>query len=735
MRVQQEVNENIEYIGEIKENKVGIDRANVDFITTLLTSNLYSKPLESFLRETISNAYDSHIEAGKPDTPIILMIKSTKNNYYGDSGKYDISVRDYGVGISPERFQKIYTNIGSSTKRESDDYIGGWGIGRFSALSCTDNVLINSYYNNVKYSYVMYKNGTGINIDKISEIPGDYKQGVEICIKDIYVKNNNLKEAISKLAFFDNLVIHGEVDDYIVKDCITRFNERKNKKFDNFYSCSLGFIPDGIYAKVGNVLYKVNANETYNLSDIFSNKYDVFLALDCPIGSVNVTPNREELQYTDKTRKKLYEVIAKTKEEIQKITKEKIQTNFNTLNEAYNFYVQGVNYPISDRINVNIRNIAGLADLIVKDSNVPSYVDKVLMEMRYHNIDESYIYGILDKKRFEHRPYRYVSKSSLSYESLLQYKVFVKEDDRMKQVTKEYYIDKYPNDPIIILYKSQLELMLRSIKRKIRNIIISHSDITTLKAISYILKHLDIVHIKNDNVPKEYIECYNSNTNTKKKRTQSSSIKLRTYNRNGYITTSLDSFNRYYLSRDNGLVVFSTHSNEGILRVLAKAFSNKIFFISVKKDNINDIYETKRFVKLENFLNLRNNYIAKRATVKYLRDKYGKYYNQITGLSFGTMRSKFKEYYNKYLYFDMPDVTILMNQYIEKKWLDWGAIQEFQLSNDDIKRLNRYQVLESLENLTDSLLELISGNYYRDDKLGIVPNKKTTLLLKKLLKK
>lgn len=581
----------------------------------------------------------------------------------------------------------------------------------------------------------MYKNGTGINIDKISETPGDYKQGVEICIKDIYVKNNNLKEAISKLAFFDNLVIHGEVDDYIVKDCITRFNERKNKKFNNFYSCSLGFIPDGIYAKVGNVLYKVNANEIYNLSDIFSNKYDVFLALDCPIGSVNVTPNREELQYTDKTRKKLYEVIAKTKEEIQKIIKEKIQTNFNTLNEAYNFYEQGVNYPISDRINVNIRNIAGLADLIVKDSNVPSYVDKVLMEMRYHNIDESYIYGILNKKRFEHRRYRYFSKSSLSYESLLKYKVFIKEDDRMKQVTKEYYIDKYPNDPIIILYKSQLELMLRSIKRKIRNVITFHSDIVTLKAISYILKHLDIVHIKNDNVPKEYIECYNSNTNTKKKKTQSSSIKLRTYNRNGYITTSLDSFNRYHLSRDNGLVVFSTHSNEGILRVLAKAFSNKIFFISVKKDNINDIYETKRFVKLENFLNLRNNYIAKRATAKYLRDKYGKYYNQITGLSFGTMRSKFKEYYNKYLYFDMPDVTILMNQYIEKKWLDWGAIQEFQLSNDDIKRLNRYQVLESLENLTDSLLELISGNYFRDDKLGIVPNKKTTLLLKKLLKK
>lgn len=126
MKVQQEVNNNIEYIGEIKENKVGIDRANIDFIATLLTSNLYSNPFESFLRETISNAYDSHVEA-KTNHPIILMIETKESYNYGDHDTYNISIRDYGVGISPERFQKIYTNIGSSTKRESNDYIGGWG--------------------------------------------------------------------------------------------------------------------------------------------------------------------------------------------------------------------------------------------------------------------------------------------------------------------------------------------------------------------------------------------------------------------------------------------------------------------------------------------------------------------------------------------------------------------------------------------------------------------------------
>lgn len=120
MIVNNQVSHEAEYIGDIQENRVGIDKANIDFITTLLTSNLYSKPFESFLRETIANAYDSHIEAGT-DKNIILLFES-KNEY-----TYTVSIRDYGTGVSPERFEKIYRNIGSSTKRESNDFIGMFG--------------------------------------------------------------------------------------------------------------------------------------------------------------------------------------------------------------------------------------------------------------------------------------------------------------------------------------------------------------------------------------------------------------------------------------------------------------------------------------------------------------------------------------------------------------------------------------------------------------------------------
>lgn len=102
-------------LGEVQKYKVGIDERNINHIVTILSSNLYSHPMQSFLRETVSNAIDSHLEAGV-DEPIIITITDQ-----------DISIRDFGTGISPERFQEIYTNIGSSTKRQSNNYIGSFG--------------------------------------------------------------------------------------------------------------------------------------------------------------------------------------------------------------------------------------------------------------------------------------------------------------------------------------------------------------------------------------------------------------------------------------------------------------------------------------------------------------------------------------------------------------------------------------------------------------------------------
>ena len=191
-------NKDTEFVGDIVQNKVQISQQNIDFIMNILTSNLYSKPLESFFREIISNAYDAQIEAGNPDHPIIMLLEQ------GDSyNTIRISIRDWGTGISPERFDEVYKYLGTSTKRGSNEFIGYFGIGKFSVLSLTDTCVINSYYNNVKHSYLMYKNAMSINIDKIGEFKGSFENGLEVSVTLTNLTTRTFSEALSKMAFFE----------------------------------------------------------------------------------------------------------------------------------------------------------------------------------------------------------------------------------------------------------------------------------------------------------------------------------------------------------------------------------------------------------------------------------------------------------------------------------------------------------------------------------------------------
>lgn len=111
----------VQTIGDIQENQIRINPENLDHIVSILSTNLYSNPEESFLRETISNAVDSHVEAGTTE-PVILSFTESSDD------TYTIAIRDYGTGISPERFKEIYLCIGSSTKRSDNQYIGAFGI-------------------------------------------------------------------------------------------------------------------------------------------------------------------------------------------------------------------------------------------------------------------------------------------------------------------------------------------------------------------------------------------------------------------------------------------------------------------------------------------------------------------------------------------------------------------------------------------------------------------------------
>lgn len=319
----------VELRGDITEFKTGIDPKNLEFITTLLSSNLYSAPEQSFIREIVSNAWDSHVEAGNTDTPVIVKY---------DMQKRSITIRDFGTGLSPERFKEVYCNIGSSTKRESNDFIGGFGIGKYSSLAVSDTVYITSFYEGIAYYYIMVKSGNNITTNLVAELPTKEKNGVEVTVKEI----DNFypyQHALDYIIFFPNVYV--EAPDYIA----SVVNKVKIKKFKNFWVSSE---VTRHRLLLGNVLYPLNEDllrkEGEEVRSILSKARDTGVVFKFEVGEIGVTPNRESIIYTPETIKIIKQRILDAGKEITGIIKGCLSEDFDDIFKYYEVLDSTIRY-------------------------------------------------------------------------------------------------------------------------------------------------------------------------------------------------------------------------------------------------------------------------------------------------------------------------------------------------------------------------------------------------------
>lgn len=139
----------------------------------VLSDTLYQDKIGSIMREISCNALDSHIMAGIPKKPFSLHLPDRFEPW--------VSFRDYGIGLSPESVQNVFCVYFQSTKDQSNDAVGAFGLGAKTPFAYTDQFNVTSIFEGQKYMYSAFINGEGIpEIQLMAQTATDDSNGVEI---------------------------------------------------------------------------------------------------------------------------------------------------------------------------------------------------------------------------------------------------------------------------------------------------------------------------------------------------------------------------------------------------------------------------------------------------------------------------------------------------------------------------------------------------------------------------
>jgi hypothetical protein len=106
-------------------------------IVEVVRDRMYSVPIRTVCQEVTSNARDAHRELGNPEVPIEIHLPSLLDKRFW--------VRDFGIGVDPERMANVFIKYGKSTKRGSNTQTGGFGLGAKSPFSYQDTFQIETY--------------------------------------------------------------------------------------------------------------------------------------------------------------------------------------------------------------------------------------------------------------------------------------------------------------------------------------------------------------------------------------------------------------------------------------------------------------------------------------------------------------------------------------------------------------------------------------------------------------
>ena len=309
-------------LGEVNQGETFGIKSDAAFFD-ILSNSLYSEPELAVIRETITNALDANKEANSKE-PIEVTVDLLKKLFI---------VKDYGTGIPHERIHEIYCTYGSSTKRDTT-LTGGFGLGCKSPFALVNSFSISNCHNGLCKTYILAKED---GIPKIIKIEGETEDdctGLTVTIP-LPSASDHFYKTVRSFLYYSGA--YAKLNGTLY--------ESVNYKGAGYYyvktnlDASIGYL--GIYSstdfivKYGYNLYPVKLYEIKDkdsplktlcanlnffqstLKESYLNflwgyySADINIIVEVPANSVDITPNRENLRFTDKTLDTLCNAIQK----------------------------------------------------------------------------------------------------------------------------------------------------------------------------------------------------------------------------------------------------------------------------------------------------------------------------------------------------------------------------------------------------------------------------------------
>lgn len=307
---------------------------NLGRILGILRSQMYSNNIKAIAREISSNARDAHREIGTPERPIEIHIPNSMDPLF--------RVKDYGPGIDPDRMEHVFIQYGTSTKDDSDEETGGFGLGAKTPFAYTDQFQITTVTpdgsSNIKRVYVAFIDESEAGKMRLmAEAPTDEECGTEISFEVKEEEFYRFSEASLEVCQ------HWDPRPEFTGRTVPEWAEEERKLFlsgpgwkmfknegrDNYYHHNRN---QPSVAIVDGILYPININNIECVKDgddyIGDNNYAQLmnkgLQLSFNTGEVTLVPSREELKYDAITQAAIKDRLDAVMVEVQKFLVQKV---------------------------------------------------------------------------------------------------------------------------------------------------------------------------------------------------------------------------------------------------------------------------------------------------------------------------------------------------------------------------------------------------------------------------